>query len=63
MTLNVTHRNSLMSGRGRHLFVLSPADKEVVVPSTWFSFCPRLENQSTWSRSMIAPRRFRSRFL
>lgn len=56
--VNATHRNSLMSGSGRHFTELwgfsSAEEGEDLASSICFSFCPRLVNHSTWNRSMIA---------
>lgn len=48
-TADAALRNSLMNGRGRHFTV----DEEVLTPSFFFSFSPRLVNQSTQSRSTM----------
>lgn len=67
LIVDATHRKSLMSGRGRHfieLWCFSFVDEVVSAPSTCcFSFCPRLVNHSTWSRSMMALSSCWSRFL
>ncbi len=69
LTVVATYRNSLMSGSGRHFTELwgfssvKEEEEEVLASTTCFSFCPRLVNQSTWSRSMMALRSCWSRFL
>lgn len=59
LTANAAHRNSLMSGSGRHFTKpsgFSSAGEEVPASSTFLSFCPRIVNHSAWSRSMMAHR-------
>lgn len=66
LIVEATHRNSLMSGSGRHFTTLwgfSSVVEEVLALSTCFSFCPRLVNHSTWSRPMMALSSCWSRFL
>ena len=67
LIVNATHRNSLMSGSGRQFTGLwdfsSVEETEILASSACFSFCPRVVNHSTWSRSIMAPSSCWSRFL
>lgn len=66
LIVDATHRNSLMSGSGRHFIELwgfSSVEEDDLAPSICFSFCPRLVNHSTWNRSTMALSSCWSRFL